>query len=199
MDKPANAINISICAVNFLNAIFLLIFTGIFNGPGLLIGVVSVIFFLLNAIFALVLLLVVLIAVVFSFLKKNPDTRYQAIADNRGSFIKSQTALTTELDALAFTARGGHDIILDDKALSLEDDDSDLHHAHSKTSYHEPGSAPTTPSIPFFPADHPSGNAPPSLHEAHSGLAIPRSHSPYSSADSGRTSHSGPRPPNTNV
>jgi hypothetical protein len=31
MDKPANAINIAICVINFLNAIFLLTFTNIFK------------------------------------------------------------------------------------------------------------------------------------------------------------------------
>jgi hypothetical protein len=31
MDKRTNIFNISICAINFLNVIFLLVFTGIFN------------------------------------------------------------------------------------------------------------------------------------------------------------------------
>ncbi|RDW57659.1 TRP-domain-containing protein [Coleophoma crateriformis] len=107
MDKPSNGINIAICVVNFLNAIFLLIFTGIFGGPGLLIGVVGIIFFVANAVFALALLIIVLVAVTFSIIQKNPETRYQPVADNRASFIKSQTGLTAELEALGLTARGG--------------------------------------------------------------------------------------------
>ena len=106
MDKPTNAINISICAINFINSILLLIFTGVFNGPGLVIGVVGVVFFIANGLFALILLSIILIAAAFSFIQKNPEMHYQPIADNRASFIKSETVLTTELDALGFTARG---------------------------------------------------------------------------------------------
>jgi hypothetical protein len=107
MDKPTNGINISICVINLLNAILLLIFTGVFNGPGLLVGISGVIFFIMNAAFALVLLFVVLMAAAYSWIQKDPERRYQPAADDRASFIKSQTALTTELDALAHTARGG--------------------------------------------------------------------------------------------
>jgi hypothetical protein len=66
----------------------------------------GVIFFILNAAFALVLLLMVLVSSGFALFTKNPDTRYQPMRDDRGSFIKSQTQLTTELDALGATARG---------------------------------------------------------------------------------------------
>jgi hypothetical protein len=33
MDKRTNIFNISICSINFLNAIFLLVFTNVFRGP----------------------------------------------------------------------------------------------------------------------------------------------------------------------
>jgi hypothetical protein len=107
MDKSTNVINISICTINFLNAIMLLIFTNVFDGPGLLIGVLGVVFFIANVVFAFVLLIMVLVVITFSFLKKNPETQYEAVADNRASFIKSQTTLNQELDALGATARGG--------------------------------------------------------------------------------------------
>ena len=124
MDKKTNVFNISIAAINFLNAIFLLMFTSIFGQPvslipllllskaniapqGIVTGVMGVIFFVYNAIFSLVLLLLVLIASVYAIASKNPDTRYQPMRDDRGSFIKSQNSLhTTELDALGATARG---------------------------------------------------------------------------------------------
>lgn len=166
MDKPTIVINISICAVNFLNAVLLLIFTGIFNGPGLLVGVSGVVFFVLNAVFALVLLLVVLIAAVFSIIQKNPDVRYQAVADNRASFIKSQTTLTTELDALGATARGSQGM-MSNYGEKLGPDDSDHEKqsadrfpqqyatAHPDTSYRDlpsPGT-PVTPSMPMLPGN----------------------------------------------
>jgi hypothetical protein len=127
MDKSTNSFNIAICAVNFINAIFLLIFSDVFSQPRLVNGVVGLVLFFLNAIFALVLLLMVIITTIIIFLRKNPDTRYQFMADDRASFMKSQSQLTgtTELDALAATARG-------DKAggykpgLDLDDDSASI-------------------------------------------------------------------------
>lgn len=113
MDKPSNFINVSICVVNFFNAICLLIFTGIFDGPGLLIGVTGVVFFIANAAFALVLLIFVLVAAAFPFWQKDPETRYQSIGDDRTSFMKSQVTLNnlnTELDTLGAAARGDPDM-----------------------------------------------------------------------------------------
>lgn len=106
MDKKTNAFNISIAAINFLNAIFLLIFSNAFGQPAMVSGVMGVIFALYNVIFMTVLLIMVLIASIYAVLSKNPETRYQPMRDDRGSFIKSQAALTTELDALGATARG---------------------------------------------------------------------------------------------
>jgi hypothetical protein len=149
MDKPTNAMNISICVINFLNAVFLLIFTDIFNGPGLLIGVVSIIFFIMNAVFALVLLCVILLATAYSFLQKNPETRYQPVSDNRASFIKSQTQLTNELDALGVSARG------DDprgswaeKSLSSNGDVDRHGIVRPPIPYHDRSRASTAPSSP---------------------------------------------------
>jgi len=106
MDKKTNGFNIAIAAFNLLSAIFLLFFSGIFGQPEIVTGAMGVIFFIYNAVFALVLLLMVLVSSGFALFSKNPDTRYQPMRDDRGSFIKSQTQLTTELDALGATARG---------------------------------------------------------------------------------------------
>jgi hypothetical protein len=57
MDKSTDTFNIIICAVNFVNTTFLLFFTEDFNQPGLVTGVMSVIFFILNAALSLVLLI----------------------------------------------------------------------------------------------------------------------------------------------
>lgn len=66
----------------------------------------GILFFLLNVIFAFVLLIMLLVSSGFAIFSKNPDVRYQPMRDDRGSFIKSQTNLTNELDALGATARG---------------------------------------------------------------------------------------------
>ncbi|QDS69082.1 hypothetical protein FKW77_010074 [Venturia effusa] len=106
MDKKTNAFNIAIAAVNFNNAMFLLFFTGVFGLPPLAIGIMGVLFFLLNVVFALVIILMVLWTSVSAIMSKNPETRYQPMRDDRGSFVKSQNEFNTELDALGATARG---------------------------------------------------------------------------------------------
>ncbi|RDL39074.1 Uncharacterized protein BP5553_03414 [Venustampulla echinocandica] len=166
MDKSTNTFNIAICAVNLVNAIFLLFFSNVFNQPGLVTGVMGVAFFIINAIFSLVLLILVLIATIYAFVRKNPDTRYQPMSDDRASFIKSQTALNTELDALGATARGDvkggykHNLDLDDDNESWSSDS--MRHpanmplppstANSGAHYREPPHSPVDPSVPLFPA-----------------------------------------------
>jgi Transient receptor potential (TRP) ion channel len=66
----------------------------------------GVIFFVINATFALVIILLVLWTFISAIITKNPETRYQPMQDDRDSFIKSKTNLDTELDALGATARG---------------------------------------------------------------------------------------------
>ncbi|KAI1277519.1 hypothetical protein F5Y07DRAFT_88826 [Xylaria sp. FL0933] len=108
MDKKINSFNIAICAVNFINAIFLLIFTNVFDQPGIVTGVVGVVLWILNAATTLILLLVLIISTAIVFFTDNPDGRYKFMGDDRTSFMKSQSQLAAngELDALAMTARG---------------------------------------------------------------------------------------------
>ncbi|KAI0817267.1 hypothetical protein GGR55DRAFT_10406 [Xylaria sp. FL0064] len=108
MDKKINSFNIAICAVNFINAIFLLIFTDVFDQPGIVTGVVGVVLWILNAATTLILLLVLIISTAIVFFTDNPDGRYKFMGDDRTSFMKSQSQLAAngELDALAMTARG---------------------------------------------------------------------------------------------
>ncbi|KAL6721500.1 putative flavin carrier protein 3 [Lecanora helva] len=167
MDKKTNAFNISIAAINFLNVIFLLVFTAVFNQPAIVTGVMGVIFFIYNAAFALVLLLLVLIATGYAVFSKNPDTRYQPMRDDRGSFIKSQTQLNTELDALGVTARGdmaqkgyyGRDLD-DDDSFSSGSGIGKNHEAQSvplppstANSAMNPPRSPIDPNMQYFPSD----------------------------------------------
>ncbi|KAI4106189.1 MAG: hypothetical protein LQ339_003187 [Xanthoria mediterranea] len=175
MDKKTNAFNIAIAAVNFLNTIFLLVFTQVFNQPGIVTGVMGVVFFGMNAVFAIVLICLVLISTGWALFSKNPDTRYQPMRDDRGSFIKSQTQLNTELDALGATARGNM-TQTDYKTRDLDDDEESFssgsgrhgrtHGAagvplppstatsHRSPSRHrEPPRSPIDPNMPLFPSD----------------------------------------------
>lgn len=184
MDKSTNSFNISICVINFLNSIFLLIFTDVFNQPAIVTGVVGVVLWLANAVFALVLLLMLIVTTVIVLIRKNPDARYQFMADDRASFMKSQTQLntTTELDALAATARGdkagykaGFD--MDEDAESISSDSlkrrtdpsnmqvpQQMNSPLSQPAYRDPPRSPVDPSVPMFPADGrrgPPGPSPP--------------------------------------
>lgn len=118
MDKRTNIFNLSIQSINFFNAIFLLIFTSVFKQPGIVTGVMGVIFFVVNASFALVLLILVLISSCYAIFSKDPERRFKPMVDDRTSFIKSGAgASSTELDALGVAARG--------ESKSLRDLDED--------------------------------------------------------------------------
>ncbi|KAF4467384.1 calcium-related spray [Fusarium albosuccineum] len=108
MDKSTNSFNIAIFVLNFLNAICLFIFTNVLGMPRMGPSVAGLVFFVANAAFSLILLLMIIISSALVFWRKNPDARYQFMADDRASFMKSQTQIDTlsELDALAATARG---------------------------------------------------------------------------------------------
>ncbi|KAK4121031.1 TRP-domain-containing protein [Parathielavia appendiculata] len=173
MDKKTNSFNIAICAMNFVNSIFLMIMTEVFNQPPLVTGVVGVVLWIANAVFALILLIMLILSTVFVFFRENPDGRYQIMADDRTSFMKSQTHLTTttELDALAATARGDKygsksGLDLDDDAESISSDSLRRQTerlgvpsaAPSSMSTGYAGSRPRTPAspaMPLFPADNP--------------------------------------------
>ncbi|KAL2132195.1 hypothetical protein VTI74DRAFT_4110 [Chaetomium olivicolor] len=124
MDKSTNSFNIAICAMNFINAIFLFIFTDVFGLPRLVIGVVGVVLWIANAAFSLILLLMLIVTTGIVLFHNNPDTRYQFMNDDRTSFMKSQTHIgtTSELDALGATARG--DGKLFKRSTDLGDDES---------------------------------------------------------------------------
>ncbi|KAB8220330.1 hypothetical protein BDV33DRAFT_231088 [Aspergillus novoparasiticus] len=123
MNKKTDTYNISIAAINFVNAIFLLIFSNVFSQPGILTGVMGVVFFAYNAVFSLVLLVLMLIASIYAVLSKNPDIRYQPMRDDRESFTRSQSQhqLGTELDALGAAARGEKHSNHDNSTPSLVD------------------------------------------------------------------------------
>ncbi|KAK3499409.1 uncharacterized protein B0T23DRAFT_16862 [Neurospora hispaniola] len=168
MDRKTNWFNIAICVMNFINAIFLLMFTEVFNQPPLVTGVIGLILWITNSIFSLVYLLMLICSTIFVFFRENPDNRYQFMADDRTFFMKSQTHLTTttELDALAATARGDKSgfkgLDLDEDAESMSSDSlrrqtelqpgmpaggAGLHFTNA------PPKSPVDPAMPLFPSE----------------------------------------------
>ncbi|KAI1270753.1 hypothetical protein F5Y18DRAFT_21126 [Xylariaceae sp. FL1019] len=183
MDKSTNSFNIAIHVVNFVNAIFLLIFSDVFDQPPIVNGVIGLVLFFLNAIFATILLLMVIVSTGMVLYSKNPDGRYQFMADDRASFMKSQSQLTgnTELEALGATARGdkvgyfkpGLDLDDDNQSISSESmkrrtDTSHIEYptggpyaASNQNANSQPSSF-VQPSVPSFPSSGISANRTPS-------------------------------------
>lgn len=87
LDKRTNIFNIAIHLVTLINAFFFLFFSNLFKQPAIVSSVMAVILFVLNAVFALFLLLFTLITCTLALLRKNPDARYQPLKDDRVSFI----------------------------------------------------------------------------------------------------------------
>ncbi|OLL25848.1 Flavin carrier protein 2, partial [Neolecta irregularis DAH-3] len=143
MDKRTNYFNIAISSVNLLNGVFLLIFSNIFDLAGIVAGILGVVAFIMNAVFALVLLIMVGVSAIFALTSKNPDVRYQPMRDDRASFIRGKAGAPgqTELDALALKFRGeGKDGSLQRK--EIEDSDT----ADESIVRHNPAAIPLPPS-----------------------------------------------------
>lgn len=87
MDKRTNAFNITISVISTLNALFFVFFSYIFNQPHVVGSVMAVVYFVLNAAFALFLLIFTIVTCVLALIYKNPDTRYQPMKDDRVSFL----------------------------------------------------------------------------------------------------------------
>ncbi|KAF2396755.1 TRP-domain-containing protein [Trichodelitschia bisporula] len=106
MDRATNAWSISIASINALNSLILLLLSGIFGLPPLAIGVLGVLFFVVNCVFTVVLLATAIWTAGRAIVSKNPDNHYQAVLDDRVSFKSTTNLELSELSALAATARG---------------------------------------------------------------------------------------------
>ncbi|KAL4888751.1 hypothetical protein BDV59DRAFT_205868 [Aspergillus ambiguus] len=158
MNRKTNVCCIAIAVVNMLNAIFLLIFSAVFDQPPIITGVMGVVFFVYNAATTLLLLIMLLVASAYALASKNPDTRYQPMRDDRGSFLRSHSniQLTTELDALGATARGDIDIKVasDHPVAHLETRPDDTLSTRSEPphEHHHPPRPPPDETLPPLPS-----------------------------------------------
>jgi len=106
MNKQTNGFAISIAVINAFNMLLMIFFSNIFGLPGLANGILGVIWFIVNAVFALILLILVIVSCVYALFSKDPETRYQPMRDDRSSFIRHAKESSTELDALAANVKG---------------------------------------------------------------------------------------------
>ena len=118
MDKRTNAFNIVISVFNFINALFFMFFSSVFGQPNVVSSVMAVVYFVLNAVFALFLLIFTIVTCLLAIFRKNPDARYQPMRDDRVSFLPKSGGKKgagangdddMELMALGATAMKGHE------------------------------------------------------------------------------------------
>ncbi|BFZ57484.1 Putative flavin carrier protein 3 [Savitreella phatthalungensis] len=146
MDRRTNIFNIAIVSVNFFNAILLVFFTNIFGIKAIVTGVMGVIFFVVNAIFSTILLIMIICSCAYALFAKNPDVRYQRMKDERNSYLKSKTnlALTTELDNISSSDSGSNKNgggVTSRKEMFSEADIVDEYHKEPKFTAYQNGSS----------------------------------------------------------
>ncbi|EJS41545.1 YOR365C [Saccharomyces arboricola H-6] len=90
MDKMTNIFNIGIHLLNLINSFFFLFFSNLFRQPIAISSFMGIIFFFMNALFALYLFIFILVTFSMAMYYKNPDTRYKPIDDQRRSFLKNE-------------------------------------------------------------------------------------------------------------
>lgn len=111
LDKRTNIFNIAIHLVNLINAFFFLFFSNLFKQPAVVSSIMAVILFVLNAVFALFLLIFTIVTCTLALVYRNPDVRYQPMKDDRVSFIPkvqnsdSMADLNDKQDAELFELR----------------------------------------------------------------------------------------------
>lgn len=163
MDRRTNIFNIAIVSVNFFNAILLVFFTNVFGIKAIVTGVMGVIFFVFNAIFSTILLILIICSCAYALFAKNPDVRYQRMKDERNSYLKSKINLasTTELDQISTGSDGNNSASGARKEMFSEADITD-EYAHEPKYAHANGSnssllnrpPPVVTRIPGSPTEH---------------------------------------------
>ncbi|CCK70850.1 putative flavin adenine dinucleotide transporter KNAG_0F01820 [Huiozyma naganishii CBS 8797] len=106
LDKPTNIMNIFICAVTLVNSFLFLFFSDLFKQPYKVSAVMGWIFFIMNAAFSFLLLMMIIAFTLMIVFSKNPDLRFKAAKDDRTSFQR-HTSVPDEKDGLGELAALG--------------------------------------------------------------------------------------------
>lgn len=96
LNKPTNITNYMISIVSTINSFLFLFFSDIFGQPASVGSIMGWIFFILNAGFSLVLLLLIIVFIVLAVISKNPDARFAPVRDDRFSFQRKSSMKGTE-------------------------------------------------------------------------------------------------------
>ncbi|CAR30992.1 hypothetical protein ZYGR_0P02960 [Zygosaccharomyces rouxii] len=117
LDRPTNIMNIFISTVTLINSFLFMFFSDLFGQSYAVSAVMGWIFFILNAAFSFILLMMILTFTVMILFTKNPDVRFKPAGDDRRSFqrfsLKStngmNASVAAELAALGNVAKDHND------------------------------------------------------------------------------------------
>ncbi|CCF58724.1 hypothetical protein KAFR_0F01280 [Kazachstania africana CBS 2517] len=117
LDTPTNILNICISLVTTINSFLFLFFSDLFGQPNTVPAIMGWVYFILNAAFSFILLMMILAFAALVMLSKNPDLRFKPAKDDRRSFQRrsikagedSSNPVDDELMALGNVARDHED------------------------------------------------------------------------------------------
>lgn len=91
LDKSSNIVSYCVAVVTTVNSFLFLFFSELFGQPAQVSSIMGWIFFILNAAFSLVLLIMILVLICFALLSRNPDSRFAPAKDDRTSFLRQSS------------------------------------------------------------------------------------------------------------
>lgn len=91
LDKSTNVVNYCVAIVNTINSFLFMFFSDLFGQPASVASIMGWVFFILNAAFSLVLLLMIIGLIVMAMVSKNPDARFAPARDDRTSFQRQSS------------------------------------------------------------------------------------------------------------
>lgn len=91
MDKSTNILNYCVSVVITINSFFYMFFSDVFGQPASVASVMGWVFFILNAAFSFVLLIMIIVLILLAVLSKNPDARFAPAKDDRTSFQRKSS------------------------------------------------------------------------------------------------------------
>ncbi|CAD6627417.1 HLJ1_G0032190.mRNA.1.CDS.1 [Saccharomyces cerevisiae] len=89
LDRPTNIMNILIATVTVVNSFLFMFFSDLFNQSYKVAAIMGWIFFIMNAAFSFILLMMILAFAGMMLFSKNPDLRFKPAKDDRTSFQRN--------------------------------------------------------------------------------------------------------------
>lgn len=91
MDKSSNILNCSVAVVITINSFLFMFFSDVFGQPASVGSIMGWVFFILNAAFSFLLLIMIIVLISLALVSKNPDARFAPAKDDRTSFQRKSS------------------------------------------------------------------------------------------------------------